>query len=492
MKENKGITLVALIITIIVMMILVGVSVSMLINSDLLGTAKNAGIKFRDNMDAEQSFGTGSIKIAGESGEKTWDEYMQSICNHEFGEWVVVSEPESIYVDGERYRDCEKCGIRQTETIKMNECEEEAHTYGEYIIDVAATCQEKGEQHKICSTCGKKVTEEIAVDTVNGHNYTGATCIAKATCTICGGKGDFAEHTYENEECSVCGFVLSSLSAADFASKSSSFKKLYYGKTVDYGVNYGDKSEDGHGTTKNAWEIFYIGSSPTNPTQNNIYLITRGYLSKSTLLYSSYNGTSDFVDAEGNVVLNETKYLAVAAGWLNKTYDPTAETKLLYSSTNKNMKSIQYLLDSTVTKWSGLKNEKADWVIGGPTLEMFIASYNDYYDTNLEVSVPGVGSIGYTVPEGLEDSKLRGIYLNHPTTWNGEPSSYFLACPVNRTGTASVGVVSASDGVFGNSAMSSSHYGPSSFRPLVCLSSDVQITWNEAEGQFDLSLPTTQ
>ena len=43
MKNNKGITLVALIITIIVMLILVAVSVGILINSDLLGTAEKAG-----------------------------------------------------------------------------------------------------------------------------------------------------------------------------------------------------------------------------------------------------------------------------------------------------------------------------------------------------------------------------------------------------------------------------------------------------------------
>jgi len=179
MKENKGITLVALIITIIVMMILVAVSVAVILRSDLLGTAKNAGTSYRSNMDEEQGFGTGSIKIAGESGEKTWDEYMQSICNHEYGEWIVVSEPETIYETGEKYRDCSKCGIRQTETISMNECEEKAHTYGEYIIDTEATCQEKGEKHKTCSTCGKTVTEEIAVDET-AHQY------EDGECTICG------------------------------------------------------------------------------------------------------------------------------------------------------------------------------------------------------------------------------------------------------------------------------------------------------------------
>ena len=42
-SKTKGITLVALIITIIVMLILVGVSVQVVINSNLIGTAQDAG-----------------------------------------------------------------------------------------------------------------------------------------------------------------------------------------------------------------------------------------------------------------------------------------------------------------------------------------------------------------------------------------------------------------------------------------------------------------
>ena len=56
-KKQKGITLVALIITIIVMMILVGVSVSMVINSDLLGTAKRAGELYGQSANSESSLG---------------------------------------------------------------------------------------------------------------------------------------------------------------------------------------------------------------------------------------------------------------------------------------------------------------------------------------------------------------------------------------------------------------------------------------------------
>jgi len=77
MKENKGITLVALIITIIVMMILVAVSVAIIIKSDLLGTAKSSGTAYRENMNAEQGMGKADIKINND--DTTMEDYIGAI-----------------------------------------------------------------------------------------------------------------------------------------------------------------------------------------------------------------------------------------------------------------------------------------------------------------------------------------------------------------------------------------------------------------------------
>ena len=48
MKEEKGITLIALIITIIVMLILVAVSVAVVINSNLIGAAEKAANEYKN------------------------------------------------------------------------------------------------------------------------------------------------------------------------------------------------------------------------------------------------------------------------------------------------------------------------------------------------------------------------------------------------------------------------------------------------------------
>lgn len=62
MKKNKGITLIALIITIIVMLILIAVSVNILIKSNLIGTAEKTVNKYKTASEEENS---GVIEING-------------------------------------------------------------------------------------------------------------------------------------------------------------------------------------------------------------------------------------------------------------------------------------------------------------------------------------------------------------------------------------------------------------------------------------------
>lgn len=56
-KRNQGITLIALIITIIIMLILVGVSIQLVVNSGLFETAKNATRATQDKAIEEANLG---------------------------------------------------------------------------------------------------------------------------------------------------------------------------------------------------------------------------------------------------------------------------------------------------------------------------------------------------------------------------------------------------------------------------------------------------
>lgn len=69
------------------------------------------------------------------------------------------------------------------------------HSYGEWIVDEAATCMASGSQHKVCSKCSDVVYEEIPVDTENGHKWY-RPVVTKPTCT---GDG------YTTRTCRYCG-----------------------------------------------------------------------------------------------------------------------------------------------------------------------------------------------------------------------------------------------------------------------------------------------
>ena len=80
MKEEKGITLIALIITIIVMLILVAVSVAVVINSNLIGAAEKAANGYKNADNNLKNLATDPIVNTTESGAKyeSVNEYLNA------------------------------------------------------------------------------------------------------------------------------------------------------------------------------------------------------------------------------------------------------------------------------------------------------------------------------------------------------------------------------------------------------------------------------
>lgn len=70
------------------------------------------------------------------------------------------------------------------------------HTFSDWVIDVEPDCEFTGVKSRKCSGCGE--LEVVDIDAL-GHDFTEATCMARATCKVCGIKeGDFAEHKYSD------------------------------------------------------------------------------------------------------------------------------------------------------------------------------------------------------------------------------------------------------------------------------------------------------
>lgn len=81
MKKNEGITLIALIITVIVMLVLVAVSIRMIVNSDILKTTQDATkeyelAKVKDDLETELANITIDKKYKNKGTTKTYYEYL--------------------------------------------------------------------------------------------------------------------------------------------------------------------------------------------------------------------------------------------------------------------------------------------------------------------------------------------------------------------------------------------------------------------------------
>ena len=95
-REEKGITLVALIITIVVMLILVAVSVNVIVNSDLIGHTQKIGDAYSDAITKEEAYNP-SI-----GNGKTLEDYMKDA--------KIVEEVHNWKVNGDKFTcTCDLC-----------------------------------------------------------------------------------------------------------------------------------------------------------------------------------------------------------------------------------------------------------------------------------------------------------------------------------------------------------------------------------------------
>ena len=249
----------------------------------------------------------------------------------------------------------------------------------------------------------------------------------------------------------------------------------YYGKSVNY--------TSANGVT--GWKIFYADT-------NNIYLIADDYVDVAKLP----KGTNEAGQPVGSAPVNTNGSYPKAAPFYNimDAYSTgaariTTDTiKNLNSSffarsdastnTNDNMKAVAYMLDTTA--WSTFKdsNGKADYAIGGPTLEMLFKSYNQKHPgKNYEAQATKAEGYQLRVNGGTwknnTDSSSDCLDSNDslyvlPSSkganamWLASPSAYIT---INVMLVGCYGIVDSNYYFYNNPG----------FRPLVCLKSNVQL-----------------
>ena len=261
------------------------------------------------------------------------------------------------------------------------------------------------------------------------------------------------------------------------ASKVSKNPQKYYGSYVDY-------------TTTNTlsenykWRIFYA-------TDSNIFLIASDYISVDDLpttakgnkpanTYTNLHKTAPF----NNIINDYTGSASITEEmkWFNKDYFDKG-----YSSTNKNMKAVAYLLDKTI--WTDkFKGNWADYVVGGPSLDMVLSSYNQFTNQSNVYQSRAENSTGYKISDDSGtnwdySSSANSKYLTQGDTlyrissqsnaiayWVSSPSDY------GNTGSADCIMYVSYDGSVDCTRYNNiCRTAGNGFRPIVCLKSGISL-----------------
>ena len=518
---QNGITLIALIITIIVMLILVAVTITVAVNGGLFEYAGRAGKETNEAIKAEQKLADGKIKI----GEVWYDSIDAYLANRpssqtttivsEAGNKILITKnydsstnPETLQLKAKLHVEAEdmeadKIGAQVT-WVSSNEGVATVNNNGlvtaltegtteitavavyngvtyptqeAFVVTVTKTgliawvdeetlnVGDKTNIHLKLNVEGTEITTVGVADAIWTAAPDGKVTIDKTKeeiTAVAGGEVEItASLTYGGKTYTdKCTVTVEELKIT--ASVVHSDLPTYLGKTVNYGVSYKDSGDK--------WELFYAD-------EKHVYIITKGSLSRGYLKETGYNGTKDFIAENGLA-----NYPAVAAGLFDKTYDPTAagteaDPNLKYTSSGQNMKTTQYLLDST--KWGTYANSPyADWAIGGPTFELFVKSYNAYYTDKTDVELSTPSSFGYANPLSTSGDVPAGTYLNNGYT------SYWLAGPADVYQYFMISMSSDCVGSYNN------NWNGLYFRPVVCLNTNVILSWDSVNEQYTLSMPT--
>ena len=225
-------------------------------------------------------------------------------------------------------------------------------------------------------------------------------------------------------------------------------------QTTDKTGIYGEKVTNytcPNTTGVSTWRIFYAD-------EGNIYLIADDYINidnvpkKEKIVDNDSSGNHSKLSMQN--VLSD--YSGGAA-----TIDSTFATKWLSSywknnstSTNINIKAVAYILDTSV--WNPLyRGTNAEYAIGGPTVEMFVKSWNDTHSGDKQIACSAdsdVDSNGYgykvksangsyvTYISGLAQDEYNSIYIKSDYSkanamWLASPSAgqrQFDECELRR------------------------------------------------------------
>lgn len=227
-----------------------------------------------------------------------------------------------------------------------------------------------------------------------------------------------------------------------------------------------------------SWNLFYADD-------NNIYLIADNFIPYNycppSENYKIYKNGSEYhlslnevyQDYKGTVDIKDEKIKNLNNDYFNVKKITSGEI---------NIKAVAYMLDTDV--WSVYAGDKAEYAIGGPTIELFFKSYNKKYGT--QYVAEAVSEKGYLVGDGSGNATEWELKLKVPDdplyikTSESGPLATWLASPA-ATSTDLLVNVNYKGEVCHN------YYGDGNpgFRPLVCLAPNTKLQKND-DGSYTI------
>ena len=224
------------------------------------------------------------------------------------------------------------------------------------------------------------------------------------------------------------------------------------------------------------WRLFHADD-------NNVYLIADDYVPYDSIPTSKAGTALNKGATEYNAYFTNVISNYGGSRWIKENANSKAQ-KLLSKyltaypqSENNNMRAVAYMMDTN--KWGEkFAGEKAEYAIGGPTIELFCASYKvTHPDRYIEC---GISGNGYTVRwsdsgyanyiNELTQDDFNSIYIKSDST---KADGMWIASP-SANGASYVMCVHNSGSVY--------YYDYNTtalgFRPVVCLKSEAKLIDN--------------
>ncbi|HCC04050.1 MAG TPA: hypothetical protein DEP51_04245 [Clostridiales bacterium] len=500
-QKNNGITLIALIVTIITLLLLAGISIQMLTGENSIINRAGKAKELNELENAKEIANLGYMKYSLEkkisNTQKTAEEFVTEALN-ESGYIVTTVPIDGTIVTGAILKDGEnsitKVNLKHTDsaksfTVKLDTIEHEnSNKYyvlinGKYqevlVTDDGATISEEAFRY----IPNEEQNNNISL-TVTGLE--GLVKLNNETSAINGTievkDGDIIK-IYPGLDPKSGNISLSVIGVESITSIDVSIKlNITNGLTVN---NY-NKGKYSNNNNNIVWKIFYIGKMEESDAneEEHVYLTseyTPGRWSIDSSL-SSYKGTSDFTNetTDINGIKKKDYFPAVQRGLLPTIYK---NGTVLHTRANnlKNIQATEYLLDSI-----GVWNEKylddgenengyGLYAIGAPTIELLSKSFQQ----------AGKNAILYE----WDSTYNRGYKISNYNIKNSIPSGFWrtttrLACPSNENNNYMINVlINAS-----NNQLYTGDVNPSlAYRPIVCLKSNYKVVSDPAHsGQYKI------